>query len=151
MIPSDTSRDAVQVQISLLRKKSPAPRGGMAMRRTVEVIRAAKRAISRVHPNFSEQQIGHRFIQLQYGHDLAAAVGETRSAIKMDSTSDLLQALRPVLEELERLDTPHYIGGSVASSIHGVPRSTLDVDLVARPVQKVRSRFEYDKETTKIG
>lgn len=32
---------------------------------------------------------------------------------------------------LTRLDVPHLVGGSLGSSIHGEPRSTLDVDIVA--------------------
>jgi hypothetical protein len=36
-----------------------------------------------------------------------------------------------VVEVLERLGIPCVIGGSLASSLRGVPRSTLDVDLVA--------------------
>lgn len=44
---------------------------------------------------------------------------------------DLLAALTPVVEALEQLGVPHYIGGSLASSVHGIARSTLDVDVVA--------------------
>jgi hypothetical protein len=45
--------------------------------------------------------------------------------------ADALAAMMPVIAEFERLDVAYYIGGSVASSLCGVPRSTLDVDLVA--------------------
>ncbi len=41
-------------------------------------------------------------------------------------------AVAPVVEALERLGVPHFIAGSVASSLHGVPRSTIDVDVVAQ-------------------
>ena len=40
-------------------------------------------------------------------------------------------AIAPVAAELERLGVSYYVGGSVASSSHGIPRSTLDVDLIA--------------------
>jgi len=36
-----------------------------------------------------------------------------------------------VTQTLERLDIPYAVGGSLASSLHGVMRSTLDVDIVA--------------------
>jgi hypothetical protein len=49
----------------------------------------------------------------------------------MADPSELVQALRPVVDELSRLGVRHYIGGSVASSMHGAGRSTLDVDIVA--------------------
>ena len=45
--------------------------------------------------------------------------------------SDLVSALRPVVAALQRLGIRHFIGGSVASSIHGVVRTTVDVDVVA--------------------
>lgn len=45
--------------------------------------------------------------------------------------SDLIAALRPVVAVLQQLGIRHYIGGSVASSIHGVVRTTLDVDVIA--------------------
>lgn len=44
---------------------------------------------------------------------------------------DLLLALAPVVAALDRLAIPYSIGGSVASSFHGIPRSMLDADLVA--------------------
>lgn len=46
-------------------------------------------------------------------------------------TDELLTALVPVARALERLGVPFYIGGSVASSVHGAARSTMDVDIVA--------------------
>jgi hypothetical protein len=51
---------------------------------------------------------------------------------------DLFVALGPVVDALERLGIPYSIGGSVASSYHGIPRSTADADLVAElPAAKV--------------
>ena len=38
---------------------------------------------------------------------------------------------RLLLEILEDMHVRYFAGGSVASSIHGVPRATMDVDLVA--------------------
>ena len=45
--------------------------------------------------------------------------------------SDLLAALTPVLGVLGRLGVRHFVGGSVASSAHGIARASLDVDVVA--------------------
>ena len=44
---------------------------------------------------------------------------------------DLLVALAPVLDVLRRLGVRHYVGGSIASSAHGVPRASIDADVVA--------------------
>lgn len=48
----------------------------------------------------------------------------------MSDFDDLLSALEPVVAALRRLGVRHYIGGSVASTLHGAIRSTMDVDLV---------------------
>src|SRR5438552_6748490 len=47
------------------------------------------------------------------------------------SESDILLALTPVVEALEGLGVRYHIGGSLASSAHGIGRSTADADLVA--------------------
>lgn len=47
------------------------------------------------------------------------------------NSQDFLPALTPVVEAFERLGVPYYVGGSVASSAHGMPRSTNGVDVVA--------------------
>jgi hypothetical protein len=44
---------------------------------------------------------------------------------------DLLAALVPVLDVLAGLGVRHYVGGSIASSAHGVPRASIDADVVA--------------------
>lgn len=45
--------------------------------------------------------------------------------------ADILQALRPVIKAFEELAIPYYIGGSIASSIYGLARATIDVDVAA--------------------
>jgi hypothetical protein len=47
------------------------------------------------------------------------------------TASDLVAALLPVVELLESLGVRYYVGGSLASSIHGVPRASIDADVVA--------------------
>jgi hypothetical protein len=45
--------------------------------------------------------------------------------------SDFGQALQALVEALGRAAIPYLIGGSMASGIHGIYRTSLDVDLVA--------------------
>lgn len=45
--------------------------------------------------------------------------------------SDLVAALRPVAGALDDLGVRYYLGGSVASSAHGIARASLDADIVA--------------------
>jgi len=44
---------------------------------------------------------------------------------------DVITAVDPVRAALEHLGVRYYIGGSLASSLYGLSRSTMDVDLVA--------------------
>ena len=48
----------------------------------------------------------------------------------MSDADDLIAALEPVVEAFRTLGVRHYVGGSVASTIHGAIRSTMDVDVV---------------------
>jgi len=45
--------------------------------------------------------------------------------------ADVLAALKPVVAAFEQLNVAYLIGGSLASSVYGVARSTLDADLMA--------------------
>ena len=48
---------------------------------------------------------------------------------------DLLRRLVPVLE---RIKIPYMLTGSVASSAHGLPGSTRDLDIVIAPTREQR-------------
>jgi len=47
------------------------------------------------------------------------------------SLAESLAVAAQVARILEQLEIPYAVGGSVASSLHGVPRSTMDVDVAA--------------------
>ena len=47
------------------------------------------------------------------------------------TTPDIIVALTPVIEAFNKLSIQYFIGGSVASSIYGMARATMDVDIVA--------------------
>jgi hypothetical protein len=49
----------------------------------------------------------------------------------MTLNSELRQATEPLIRYFEANQIQYHIGGSVASSAHGIPRTTIDVDLVA--------------------
>ena len=66
---------------------------------------------------------------------------------------DVLAAVTPVVEVLDRLGVAYYLGGSLVSSSYGLARSTLDADLVAdlaqahvEPlVESLRSDYYVDR------
>ena len=45
--------------------------------------------------------------------------------------SDVLAALSPIARALKWLGVRYYVGGSLASSVRGLPRTSIDVDLAA--------------------
>ena len=45
--------------------------------------------------------------------------------------TDLVAALRPLADALDALGVRYYLGGSVASSAHGIARASLDADIIA--------------------
>ena len=49
----------------------------------------------------------------------------------MDEHDDLAAALMPLTDVLDRLGVTWYVGGSVASTVHGRFRATNDVDVIA--------------------
>jgi hypothetical protein len=52
-----------------------------------------------------------------------------------------VEPLRRVLEALAANGIPHMVAGSFASTHHGVPRATHDVDLVIDPTREALERF----------
>jgi hypothetical protein len=71
-------------------------------------------------------------------------------------TPDIVQAIQPVTALFDELSIPYYIGGSIASSIYGIARATMDVDIVADipidqiPTLKHRLEKEYYIDETMI-
>jgi len=46
-------------------------------------------------------------------------------------TTDIFAAVASVIEAFDKLSIPYYIGGSIASSMYGMARATMDIDIVA--------------------
>ena len=45
--------------------------------------------------------------------------------------SEPIQVTQLIAKVFDRLQIPYLVGGSLASSLHGIPRATQDVDMVA--------------------
>ena len=55
--------------------------------------------------------------------------------------SGAAETLRWLTERLDELGIPHMVVGSFASSAHGVPRTTQDIDVVIDPTGEQLRRF----------
>lgn len=128
---SDTSAKAERAQITLLRAVDPARRLRLVCDLSRTTLQLSWRGLRRAHPHADERQIRLLSLAYRYGQPEATAIGaliEERDVMAMQP--DLLTALTPVIAALSDLGVPYFVGGSVASSLYGMPRSTLDVDLV---------------------
>lgn len=63
-------------------------------------------------------------------------------------TPDLLLALSPFITILDKLSIPYFIGGSIASSVYGIARATIDIDIIAdiKIPQASKLRQNLDKD-----
>src|SRR5438105_2375292 len=97
---------------------------------------AAYDALQRARPEATPMEREAWLLQERYGPAVAQrtmALGHLQGLDregKMTSQSELWDALIPVVEALVVLDVPYYVGGSIASSVTGVARATLDANLV---------------------
>ncbi len=61
--------------------------------------------------------------------------------------SGISEAVKLFIRTLEQLNVPYYIGGSIASSVYGFARATMDIDLVSELKQEhVKSLAESLKK-----
>jgi hypothetical protein len=58
--------------------------------------------------------------------------------------------LADILGRLDAAEIPHMIAGSVASSHHGEPRSTQDIDVVVDPTREQLTRFLASLEPSRF-
>ncbi|KPA11798.1 hypothetical protein MHK_007999 [Candidatus Magnetomorum sp. HK-1] len=49
----------------------------------------------------------------------------------MNHSNDILSAAEPVAKAFEKLGILYFIGGSLASSAYGIPRATMDIDMIS--------------------
>lgn len=70
----DTDPEADRVQIALLRSATPARRAGLALSLTATVIGLSRLALARQDPAATDEEIGVRFVELNYGRELATGL-----------------------------------------------------------------------------
>lgn len=131
-LSADTSPEAERVQIALLRTASFARRLALIADLSQMVLQLSWQGLRRAQPEASDQEIRLRSVALNYGQELAghlATLLERRPRMSIPPT--ILAALMPLIDAFDSLGIAYYIGGSVASSLYGLPRSTLDIDLIA--------------------
>jgi hypothetical protein len=123
---SDTQLAARDVLVAALRRQTIA--------RKAQTLARAFRDARRLHAAGLRLRLpgaDERTVLLDWlTHVTSANLPSDMTPVADTSNLDVLHA---VLAVLRRLHIAHALGGSMASSLHGVPRFTLDADIAAEP------------------
>ncbi|HEV2844093.1 MAG TPA: hypothetical protein VG477_04535 [Thermoanaerobaculia bacterium] len=156
ILSRDTSRDAEEVQIDLLRRASPHQKLDMLRGMHRSAVSLTDQGLRRRHPSASGAELNRMRAELWLGKDLARrAYDKGPETAAAGENMDPLAIASIVAHALDHLGVPCFIGGSLASTLHGEPRFTRDADLVAELeprhaeplVQALSSTFYIDVES----
>ncbi|MCL1472618.1 hypothetical protein [Argonema antarcticum] len=149
----DTSIEAEQVQFGLWRQLSLWKKAEIVSGWTKGCWEMCLLAIQHRYPDADAAFIRREFMARSLGVDfqsiasiLSVSQLYLEQAIMLNDPISLALVIADILNELE---IPYLVGGSVASSLMGEPRSTQDIDLVAdlhiekvdRLIQALQPRF----------
>ena len=133
ILSRDTSRTAEEVQLELVRRASPQQKWDMLQGMIRSALALTEQGLQHRHPSAARAELDRLRAELWLGRDLAARAYVTATAPPQES-GDLMDPLAIaslVARALEDLGVPYFVGGSLASTLHGEPRFTRDADLVA--------------------
>lgn len=130
LVPSDTSPDVERRMHEAYRRMSPARKWANLVQdhRFARSLHAA--GVRHRHPGASRGVIQADWITQVWDAACPIPIPE---GIMEPVEQDFQPVLRFVVDTLNRLLIPYAIGGSVASSLHGVNRQTRDADLTVEP------------------
>src|SRR6266566_6765126 len=128
----DTHPDAERIMIEVVRRSPVSKRFRLVQSLTQSAFWANIRAWRESHREASEQEAAVHLLSCSYGTDLAQRVQaalEMRACWHLQPT-ELIAVMLPALHAFEELHVPYYLGGSIASSLHGMQQLAQDIDLV---------------------
>jgi hypothetical protein len=129
----DTHPDAERIMIELIRSSPVSKRFRLVQSLTQSAFWATIHTWQERYHQASEQEASLHVLSCSYGPGLAKLVQvalERREAWHLQPI-DLLAVMLPARRALEDLHVPYYLGGSIASSLHGMQQLAQDIDLVA--------------------
>jgi len=140
---TDTSPEAQRVLTDVYRCMTPG-RKWLLLAEAYQTLRLLHASGVRLrNPRASARDVLADWIHRVLGFP-EVAVGET----SMQDQLHGFRSAREVIRILERLGIPYALGGSMASSLHGVPRATQDSDLTVMPFpDKVRDLIDAFEPT----
>ncbi|GHO65109.1 hypothetical protein KSC_040010 [Ktedonobacter sp. SOSP1-52] len=129
----DTHPDAERVLIDLIRKAPVERRFRLVQSLTQSTLWANIRSWQERYAGNTEREAAVRFVSFLYGEALAQHVQAALERQKHWHVQpiDLATVAHSVLRACERIEAPCYLGGSIASSLHGMQQMAQDIDLLA--------------------
>lgn len=124
----DSTKESLTIQAGLLSRLSVGQRLSKLNHLNKAVKSLALAGLRRSNPDLGTEAVQRLYNLQQLGVELVDK--EEESEMELGS-EDLNEVLKDVAAMLATLSVPYFVTGSVASSSLGVPRSTLDIDLVA--------------------
>lgn len=128
----DTHPEAERIMIELIRSSPMSKRFRLVQSLTQSAFWATVHAWQTRDREASEQEAALHVLSCSYGPGLAKLVQaalERREDWHLQPI-DLLTVMLPARCALEDLHVPYYLGGSIASSLHGLQQLAQDIDLI---------------------
>lgn len=126
---SDTSPEADRVLTEAHRAMTPARKWHLLGRAYAQARALHAAGLRREVPGVTAREITADWARRALGADLPAPAREAATRADMASLHDLAE----VVAVFDRLGLRYALGGSMASSLHGVIRHTNDADVVVAP------------------
>lgn len=133
---SDTSAEAEQKLIDLLRAAPAWRKLRMVDQMNGTVRTLALSGLRTRHPNAHREELHSRFADLLLGPELAAHVKQYALCNGEPMLHEQIDITLLVIDILDELGIPYLVGGSLASALHGVVRTTQDTHIVAEVYPK---------------
>jgi len=129
----DTDPEVDRLRFDLYRRMSPAARAERvaALCRALDTLAVA--GLRARHPALAEDDLRRQLVAERASRVTGPCIGPPVRAAAMtmpDAPADPLAVALIVAQVLDALGIAYVVGGSVASSVHGEPRSTEDVDII---------------------
>jgi hypothetical protein len=126
----DTHPDAERIMIELIRSAPVSKRFRLMQSLTQSAFWTTMHAWQERHCEAGEQEAAVHVLSYSYGPLIAQRV---QAALEMHKgwhlqPIDLLAVMLPARRAFEELNVPYYLGGSIASSLHGMQQLAQDID-----------------------
>ncbi len=138
MMSLDTTAEARQVQLDLLRRMGSQGRLQQALELSEVSCQLLVAGVRQRHPEYAEEEVWREVVRLQLPAGLYPRIHpHTTSVMTMKPE----ETLKLVIEHFKTAGIEYMITGSFASNLHGVPRTTQDADVVIEVSDKSLEQF----------